>query len=72
MPLVIPSKEIKDFDDYRHWLCNSGTKYYEQVWSFRNKEMILQEYLAVCYAKKVKPRFNKEDTLTIERLAKKN
>ena len=72
MALVLPTQQIKDFEDYRHWLCNSGQKYYEQVWSFRNKETILQEYLAVCYALKVKPTFNKEDALTIERLSKKN
>ncbi len=72
MPLVIPQKEIIDFDDYRNWLCNSGQKYYEEVWSFRNKETVLQEYLAVCYAKKSKPKFNREDSLTINRLSRKN
>lgn len=72
MPIVVPTQEIRDFDDYRHWLCDSGLKYYEEVWSFRRKETVLQEYLAVCYAKKVKPVINKEDSLTIERLSKKN
>ena len=72
MSLVVPNQDLKDFDDYRHWLCKSGVKYYEQVWSFRNKEMILQEYIAVCYALKIQPKFNKEDALTIQRLTKKN
>ncbi len=72
MALILPRKEIKDFDDYRHWLCNSGHRYYEQVWSFKHKETVLQEYLAVCYAKKIKPSFNKEDELALERIRNKN
>ncbi len=72
MPLVIPRREIKDFDDYRNWLCKSGQRYYEEAWSFKNKETVLQEYLAVCYAKRIRPRLNTEDALTIARLCRKN
>ena len=72
MPILLPKQDIKDFDDYRHWLCNSGHRYYEEVWSFKNKETVLQEYLAVCYAKKMPARLNEEDNLTISRIVSKN
>ncbi len=72
MALVLPKHQIRDFDDYRHWLCQSGQRYYEQVWSFRNKEKLLQEYVAVCYAKKIPVKINPPSHLTAERLSKKN
>lgn len=72
MPLVLPKQEIATFDDYRHWLCDSGLRYYEEVWSFKKKETVLQEYLAICYAKKIKPIINREDDLSLTRLSSKN
>ena len=72
MSLTLPKKEIKDFDDYRNWLTNSGIRYYEEVWSFKRKQRVLQEYLAVCYAKRIKPALNREDHLTLDRLSSGN
>jgi hypothetical protein len=72
MTLVIPKEKIRDFEDYRHYLTDTGLKHFEEVWTFKKKVGVLQEYVAVCYAKKETIRLNPGDERAVEQLAKSN
>jgi len=72
MSLQIPRQRIEDFEHYRQWLCESGIKYYEEVWPAKKKPACLQEYVAICYAKNSDIKIRPEDGRTFEYLASKN
>ena len=72
MSLPIPKDRIEDFEHYRHWLCNNGIKYYEEVWPVKKKPACLQEYVAVCYATNSDIKLRPEDDRIIQHLASKN
>jgi len=72
MALHLPKQEIFDLRDYQDWLLENGIKDYDEVCSYKKKAAILQEYIAVCYAKKSPVQLDKYDDRTIKYLSNRN